>query len=110
MRRRELDSSVDVDPVADHDVDDRPGQLARSGIGLDLGQVPFQDRARRSLSEVGLEDGGEGGPAAGAQGADAIARAARFGVHDSLHAGPGASAPSGRRMLLGRRMVLGRLT
>ena len=67
MRCRGLDSGVDLDPVADHDRDDRPSQLAGRGIGFDLGQLAFQDRGCGALPEVGLEDGGQRDATAGAQ-------------------------------------------
>jgi hypothetical protein len=55
LGRGSLDSSVDLDPFRDHLADDRPGQLARRGIGFDLGQIALQDCRRGALAEVGLE-------------------------------------------------------
>jgi hypothetical protein len=69
-----LDPSVDLDPIQDHRRHDRPGQLAGSGIGLDLGQLALQDRGRGSLPEVRLEDRGERDAPPRAQAADAVAR------------------------------------
>jgi hypothetical protein len=80
LRCRELDSGVDLDPVPDHDGDDRPGQLAGRGVGLDLGQLPFQHRGRGALPEVRLEHRGERHPAAGTQRADAVGRSLRAGA------------------------------
>ena len=45
--------------------DDRPGQLGRPGIALRLGQVALEDRARRALPEVGLEQRRERQPPPG---------------------------------------------
>jgi hypothetical protein len=75
LGRRRLDSSVDLDPIRDHPADDRAGQLARSRVGLDLGQLPFEDGRRGALPEVRLEHRRERDPPAGAQRPNPVARA-----------------------------------
>jgi hypothetical protein len=72
LGRRNLDSSVDFDPIRDHRADDSAGQLARGTVRLDLSQVAFQDRRGSALAEVRLEDGRQSDAAPGSQRADAI--------------------------------------
>jgi hypothetical protein len=46
--------------VLDDRFDERPAELARLGVALRLGEVSLEDRLRRPLSELGLEQGREG--------------------------------------------------
>jgi len=69
---RGLDSGVDLDPIRDGRVDDRPGQLAGRGIGLHLGQIALQDRRRGALPEVRLEHRRERHSPPGAQAPDPV--------------------------------------
>ena len=52
--------------------DQLAGQRSRHRIPLLLGQMTFEDGVRGPLSEVRLEDGREGQPAAGPPAADAV--------------------------------------
>jgi hypothetical protein len=72
LRRRRLDSGVDLDPIRDGRADDRPGQLTGRGIGLDLGQVALQDGRRGPLPEVGLEHRRERDATPGPQAPDPV--------------------------------------
>ena len=87
MGRRGLDSGVDFEPVRDDRADDRPGQLAGRGIGLDLGQVALQDRGRGSLPEVRFEHRGERHAPPGAQRPDAV-RALDLSAPDAIDQRP----------------------
>jgi hypothetical protein len=64
---RGLDPLVDADPVRNDRRDDSARELTGAGIGLDLGQLPLQDRDRGALPEIGLEHGGERDPPPGPQ-------------------------------------------
>src|SRR5262249_26215274 len=52
-----LDSSVDGDPIRDHVGDDSTSELACPGVGLGVGQLPFEYRGRGPLPEVRFEHG-----------------------------------------------------
>jgi hypothetical protein len=67
-----LDQGVDFDPVVDDRRDDRTGELDRDGIAFRLGGMAFEDRARRPLAEVGLEDRRQRQTAAGSERADSL--------------------------------------
>ena len=95
------------------DVDDAAGQLARSGIGLDLRQLALEDRGRGPLAELRLEDRRERDPPAGAQRPDAVAgalshRRRRPGRSPPGRAGPAAARPPARRRRGRRRPVSAR--
>jgi hypothetical protein len=88
LGRHELDSGVDLDPVADDPRDDRPGQLAGRGIGLDLGQLALQHGRRGALPEVRLEHGRERDAPPGAQAPDPVTARLGGSVHRQAE-GPG---------------------
>jgi hypothetical protein len=53
------DPSIDRIAMFDHRGDQFAGQRRGRWIAFDLGQMPFEDRLRGPLAEVGLEDRGE---------------------------------------------------
>jgi len=69
---RSLDSGVDVDPILHHRADDSTGELAGCAVGLDLGQVAFEDRRRGALPEIRFEDRRQRDTAPGAERPDPV--------------------------------------
>ena len=51
--------------MLDSRLDEGPGQLAGSRVALGFGEVSLEDRLRRPLPELGLEEGREGETPAG---------------------------------------------
>jgi hypothetical protein len=60
LGRQKLDPGVDLLPIPDDRLDERPGELACLRVALGLGEMSLEDRLRRPLTELGLEDRGQG--------------------------------------------------
>jgi hypothetical protein len=72
LGRPEGDLGIDRIAVRDHGGDEFAGQGGRIRVPFLLGQMAFEHRVRRALSEVGLEDRCECQPATGPPAADAV--------------------------------------
>ena len=59
MRGDLADPGIDLVTMGDDGGDQLAGQGGRRLVAFGFGKVALQDRLRRPLSEVGLEDGGQ---------------------------------------------------